>query len=482
MSTETREQSASLGRGSEGQPPWRALPIVLAGIFMPTLDFFIVNVAVPSIQKGLHTGDAAVQLVIAGYGIAYAAGLITGGRLGDLYGRRRIFVVGLALFTLTSLFAGLAQNTGELITARITQGLAAAVVTPQVLAVITTAFTGKSRGAAFNAYGLCVGLAGVFGQILGGALIDANIDGLGWRSIFLINVPVGVLALALAPKLVPESLGEGRRDRLDLVGMLLVSGGLTAVVLPLVEGRQERWPAWTWTLLAASVPLLILFVAQQNRLGKRNGSPLISLSLFRERAFSAGLAVTLIYFLAMGSFFLLLALYLQQGRGLSPLRSGLLFITVGAGFFITSAIAPAVSAKLGRQVLAVGALGVAAGYAITAEAAEHIAAHGSLGWLIPGLLVSGFGMGFVTAPLSSTVLARVVPRHAAAASGALSTAQEAGGAIGVAIVGIVYFNRIGHATSAHAFSLSLGLLIGFSVLSAVIVQFLPRTAGQADAE
>jgi EmrB/QacA subfamily drug resistance transporter len=449
---------------------------VLAGIFMPTLDFFIVNVAVPSIQAGLHVGDAAVQLVIAGYGVAYAAGLITGGRLGDLYGRRRVFTVGLALFTLTSLFAGLAQNTDELITARVLQGLAAAIVTPQVLGIITTEFTGRAHTAAFNAYGLCVGLAGVFGQILGGALIDANIGGAGWRSIFLINVPIGVIALALAPKLVPESRGA-ERDRLDLVGMLLISAGLTAVVLPLVEGRQEHWPAWTRILLIASAPLLIAFVSHQRRLGRRrNGSPLIDLGLFRERAFSAGLAITLIYFLAMGSFFLLLALFLQQGRGLSPLRSGLLFITVGAGFFITSAIAPSVSARLGRQVLALGALGVATGYAITAETAEHLGPHGSVGWLIPGLLTAGFGMGLVTAPLSSTVLARVAHRHAAGASGALATAQEAGGAIGVALVGIVYFDRIGHATSAHAFSLSLELLIAFSVLAAALVQFLPRTA------
>lgn len=479
MSTEARPQSVPVGQAAAGPPPWLALPIVLVGIFMPTLDFFIVNVAVPSIHTGLHAGDAAVQLVIAGYGVAYAAGLITGGRLGDLYGRRRIFVLGLAAFTLTSLFAGVAQNTEELIIARVLQGVAAAVVTPQVLAIITTTFTGKARTPAFNAFGLSVGLAGVFGQILGGALIAANVDGWGWRSVFLINVPIGLVALALAPKLVPESHGE-ERNRLDLVGLLLVSAGLTAVVLPLVQGRQEHWPEWIWLMLIASVPLLAGFVAYEKRLGRRNGSPLIDLTLFRERAFSAGLAITLSYFLAMGSFFLVLALYLQQGQGLSPLRSGLVFSTVGFGFFATSAIAPVAAARLGRQILAVGALGVAVGYAITAETVQHLGPHGSIAWLVPGLLVSGFGMGFVTAPLSSTVLARVVPRHAAAASGALSTAQEAGGALGVALVGIVYFSQIGHATSAHAFALSLELLIGFCVLSALIVQFLPRTGARPD--
>jgi EmrB/QacA subfamily drug resistance transporter len=476
MSTESRPQSASVGPDSGGAPPWRALPVVLVGIFMPTLDFFIVNVAVPSIQDGLHASDAAIQLIIAGYGVAYAAGLITGGRLGDLFGRRRAFIAGLAMFTLTSLLAGISQNAGELITARILQGVAAALVTPQVLGIITTTFTDKSRTAAFNAYGLSVGLAGVFGQILGGALIVWNIAGWGWRSIFLINVPVGLIALALAPKLVPESHGQ-ERSRLDLLGMLLVSAGLVAVVLPVIEGRQEHWPVWTWVLLIAALPLLTAFAIHQRRLGSRNGSPLIDLGLFKERAFSAGLSITLIYFLAMGSFFLLLALYLQQGRGMSPLRSGLVFITVGAGFFITSAIAPVMAAKLGRQILAVGSLGVAIGYGITAGVAHHVGAGGSIWELVPGLLVAGFGMGFVTAPLSNTVLARVVPRHAAAASGALSTAQEAGGAIGVALAGIVYFDRLGHATSADAFSLSLELLIGFCVLSAIIVQFLPPATG-----
>ncbi|MFC8715837.1 MFS transporter [Kitasatospora sp. NPDC057198] len=482
-----------------GRPPWAALPVLLAGVFMPTLDFFIVNVAVPSVRQGLHAGAAAVQAVIAGYGVAYAAGLVTGGRLGDLYGRRRVFIAGLAAFTLASLGAGLARNSGELIAVRILQGAAAAVVTPQVLAVIGTEFTGRARTPAFNAYGLAVGLAGVFGQLLGGALIDWNPDGLGWRAVFLVNVPVGVLALLCAPRLVPESRGErpggerpgsgggpsggrpgsgrpGSGARLDLPGMLLLGAGLTAVVLPLVVGRQQGRPAWTWLLLAGSVPLLAAFAAQQRRLARRGGAPLIDPGLFRERAFSAGLATTLVYFLAMGSFFLLLALYLQDGRGLTPLRSGLVFVTVGAGFFATSALAPAVTARLGRQVLAVGALTVGAGYAVTGLTVAHLGSGGSGGTggsvaaLLPGLLLAGLGMGLVTAPLSDTVLARVAPRHAATASGALSTAQEAGGAVGVALVGTVGLER---GTPAHDFTLGLELLIGCCLLAAALVQLLP---------
>ncbi|GAA2105439.1 MFS transporter [Kitasatospora saccharophila] len=464
--------SATGPAGPADRPPWAALPVLLAGVFMPTLDFFIVNVAVPSVRQGLHAGAAAVQAVIAGYGVAYAAGLITGGRLGDLYGRRRVFGIGLAAFTLASLGAGLAQDSGELIAARIVQGVAAAVVTPQVLAVIGTEFTGRARTPAFHAYGLAVGLAGVFGQLLGGALITWNPDGLGWRAVFLVNVPVGALALLCTPRLVPGSRGErsGGGARLDLPGVLLVGAGLTAVVLPLVVGRQQGWPAWTWLLLAASVPLLAAFTAQQRRLARRGGAPLIDPGLFRERAFSAGLAATLVYFLAMGSFFLLLALYLQDGRGMTPLRSGLVFVTVGAGFFTTSALAPAATARLGRQVLAVGALTVGAGYAVTGLTVAHLGSGGSADALLPGLLVAGLGMGLVTAPLSDTVLARVAPQHAAAASGALSTAQEAGGAVGVALVGVV---GPGRGTPAHGFTLGLELLIGCCLLAAVLVQLLP---------
>ncbi|MFF4339369.1 MFS transporter [Kitasatospora sp. NPDC001540] len=482
-----------------GRPPWAALPVLLAGVFMPTLDFFIVNVAAPSVREGLHAGPAAVQAVIAGYGVAYAAGLITGGRLGDLYGRRRVFTIGLAAFTLASLGAGLAGGSGELIALRILQGAAAAVVTPQVLAVIGAEFTGSARTAAFNAYGLSVGLAGVFGQLLGGALIDWNPDGLGWRGVFLVNVPVGLLALAGVSRLVPESRdvvpesrdvrpqdgrgdgrhggkADGRRDRLDPVGALLVGAGLTAVVLPLVVGRQQHWPEWTWLLLAAAPPLLAAFAGQQRRLARRGGAPLIDPALFRERAFSVGLATTLVYFLAMGSFFLLLALYLQDGRGLTPLRSGLVFTTVGAGFFLSSALAPAVAVRLGRQVLALGALTVGAGYAALALTARQLGAGGTTWELLPGLLVAGLGMGLVTAPLSDTVLARVAPRHAAAASGALSTAQEAGGAVGVALVGLV---GTGRGTSAHGFVLGLELLVGCCLPAAVLVLFLPDRARPA---
>ncbi|MBU3062247.1 DHA2 family efflux MFS transporter permease subunit [Nocardia sp. NEAU-G5] len=462
-----------------GRPSWAALAVLLAGIFITTLDFFIVNVALPATQADLHASSSQIQFIVAGYGLALAAGLITAGRLGDLYGRRRLFGAGMALFTLASLACGIAPNAGILVGARVVQGLAAALLMPQVLAIINTVYTGELQAKAFNAFGLAIGFGGVFGQLIGGVLIDADIAGMGWRSIFLINVPVGAVAVLLTPRLIPESKAAAGA-RLDLVGTVLVALGLVAIVLPLVQGRQQGWPEWTWLCLAAAVPLLGGFIYSQHRLGVRGGSPLIQLSLFRQRAFSAGMATSLVYSMMMASFFLVLALYLQNGRGLTALNSGLIFLPLGIGYFVASATSGKVAQLLGRQVLALGAAVVALGYALLAVTADEIGAHGSVGWLIPGLLISGAGMGFVMAPLPAIVLAGVEPEAAAAASGVLSTSQQAGGAIGVAIIGVVFYNALDAHRAAggfpHAFGLGLELLIGLGVLVVALVQLLPRTA------
>ncbi|HEU5267431.1 MAG TPA: MFS transporter, partial [Jatrophihabitans sp.] len=228
----------------ETQPGWAPLLVVLAGTFVTFLDFFIVNVALPAIRSDLHAGASAVSLVVAGYGLTFAAGMITGGRLGDLYGRRRMFALGLALFTLTSLLCGLAPTAGILVAARMLQGAAGALLTPQVLAILGSTYVGARRAKAFAAFGFAMGIAGVLGQLIGGALIQADVAGLGWRTIFLINVPVGLLAVPLVRRVVPES--RGPRARLDLVGAVLGTATIAALVLPLVEGREHHWPLWTW--------------------------------------------------------------------------------------------------------------------------------------------------------------------------------------------------------------------------------------------
>lgn len=289
--------------------------VMLSGTFLVVLDFFIVNVALPSMQHDLQASAGTLQLVVAGYGLATAAGLVTGGRLGDLFGRRRMFMLGLLLFTLASAACGVAPNAGLLVAARLLQGLAGALLQPQVLAMIGLAYAGEDRTRAFAAYGLTLGLAATLGQLVGGALIHADLAGLGWRSCFLINVPIGLLALVLAPRVVPP-LAQGRGDsRLDLAGMALVAAGSVAVVLPLVEGRQQGWPLWSWLCLAVAVPLWGLFAGQQRRLAARGGAPLVAPVLLANRRFVTGLFTTLAFYAGNASFYFVLALYLQQGWG-----------------------------------------------------------------------------------------------------------------------------------------------------------------------
>ena len=455
---------------TEAGPSRGALPVLLAGVFTSLLDFFIVNVALPDTQRDLHAGPSAVQFVVAGYGLAVAAGLITAGRLGDMYGRRKMYVLGLALFTLASAACGVAPSAGFLVAARVVQGAAAALLMPQIMAIINTVYTGPARAKAFTAYGMTVGFGAVFGQLVGGVLIKLDLAGLGWRSIFLINIPIGVAAVALAPRLLPESRAPGG-GRLDLIGSALVSLGLVAIVLPLVEGQQQGWPVWGFLCMAAAVPLLGGFALHQRRLAARSGSPLINLALFRERAFSAGVVICLAYQMMMASFFLVLALFLQDGLGLSALQSGLIFLPLGLGYFVASVQSGKIANRLGPQVLALGSLVVSAGYLLLAAVV-----HDGAWWLIPGLVISGVGMGFVIAPLPAMVLARVKPEHAAAASGVLSTAQQAGGSIGVAVIGAVFYSALSGGSYPHAFGLSLVVMAAFGLAVAALVQCLRRSS------
>ncbi|MFJ9815466.1 MFS transporter [Streptomyces sp. NPDC101151] len=474
---QARTPAAEARKRAPATPHWATLPLILVGTFVITLDVFIVNVAIPETQRDLHASASAVEFVVAGYALAYAAGLITGGRLGDLYGRRRMFLLGVALFTLSSAWAGMAPTAGQLVVARVAQGLSSALMGPQVLAIIGVTYEGQARVRAFNAFGLTMGLAGVFGQLIGGLLIHADIAGLGWRTCFLVNVPVGIAALLLGPRLIPESRAQGRA-RLDPLGMVLVSAGLVAVVLPLAEGQQQGWPLWTWLCLAASPVLLVLFAVQQRRLAASGGSPLVDPALFRQRPFTVGVVTGVVYYSGMSSFFLVLALYLQAGVGLSALESGLVFLPLGVGFLAISLQARRIAALLGRQVLAVGALVLLAGLGGLWAAVDHIGTHGSVAWLVPGLMVGGAGMAMVMAPLASVALAGTDPRYAGSASGVLSTAAQVGGAVGVAGVGVIFYHVLGDALSTQAYAdgfvASLWLLGPLALLVAVLVQFIPK--------
>jgi EmrB/QacA subfamily drug resistance transporter len=459
------------------RPDLGTLLVLLAATFMATLDFFIVNVAIPSMQRDLHAGSAAIEFVVVGYALAYGAALITGGRLGDVYGRRRMFVWGMVLFTVSSAVCGAAPVPGVLIGGRVAQGLAAALMSPQVLTILGAMYSGEARARAFNSYGVSMGLAAVFGQLIGGVLIHDNVFGWGWRTCFLINVPIGVVALLLVPRVVPESRAPGR-PRLDIGGMTVVTLALVAVVLPLIEGREQGWPLWAWLCLAAAVPLFGLFALYERRFTGRGGSPLLDLDLFRERAFTAGLVATLVFFASLASFYLVFALYVQFGRGLNALDAGLIFVPIGVGYMTTSIAARHVAARIGRQVIALGGLMRVVGLGLLILTVERIGVHGHIAWLVPALAIDGAGVGFVVAPVASTVLSRITPHHAGAASGVLTTGIQIGNAIGVAIIGVIFYGLLdpagGAGSYAHAFDYSLVYLIAVGVFLAVVVQALPR--------
>jgi EmrB/QacA subfamily drug resistance transporter len=450
---------------------WAPLPIVLSGTFMVVLDFFIVNVALPSIQSSLHSSSGSVEWVAAGYGLTSAVFLITAGRLGDRIGRRRTFALGLGLFTLSSAACGAAGSPEVLVVGRLVQGLAGALLMPNVLSIIGVLYTGSDRAKALSAYAMSMGLAAAGGQLIGGALVQANIAGLGWRSCFLINVPVGAVALALTGRVVPESRGQ-RADRIDLTGTALVTLGLTAIVLPLIEGRQHGWPLWTWVSLAAAPVILGAFVVQQRRLRSAGGSPLLELSLFSERAFSAGLLAQLVFWCGQASFFLVLALYLQQGRGLSALHAGLVFSILAATYLLASMGAPALTERHGRRVLAAGALVLATGHAILLAGVADVGAGGSIALLVPGLMLIGAGMGLGIAPLTTIIMSGTEPEHAGAASGALATMQQVGNALGVAAIGVIFFGAL-HSGFADAFELSLAALVVIVVSVVGLTRLLP---------
>lgn len=439
--------------------PRGILPVLLACDFMITLDFFAVAVALPAIAADLSAGPAVIQFIVVGYGLAYAAGLITWGRLGDLHGRRRMFTIGLALFTLTSAACGLAPTPALLVAARVLQGAAAGMMAPQVLAILGTTFTGQERVRAFALAGLGKGMAGVFGQLIGGALIATDADGFGWRLCFLINIPIGVLALAAARRVLPESRVDGRG--LDGASAALAALALTALVLPLVVGREQGWPLWSWLSLAAAVGLAVVFTARQRAKTAAGDNPLVDTRLFA--LFARGTVLTTGYYAAMGAFLLVLALYLQDGLGLGPLAAGLLYTALGAGFLLVLLRGPAAVVRLGGpRVVALGAVILTAGW--IALAVTVLTTTAPL-WLVPALLVCGVGMGLVMAQLTAVAIAAVPPGHVGAVSGVLNTAVQVGSAVGAAAIGVVFYGALGAGRPA-ALAASLGALAVLGLLIA----------------
>lgn len=481
------EASVSAGRAA-GSPDatatagarpqwWWPLPVLMAGTFLIVLDFFVVNVALPSIQAGLHASTGALEWVVAGYGLTFSAFLITSGRIGDRVGRRRAFAIGLALFALASAACGLAPSPGVLVAARLVQGLAGALISASVLSLIGVLYTGFARAKAVSVYGMVMGVAAVGGQLLGGALIQANIAGEGWRAVFLINLPVAAAALALTRQLVPESRAEHAK-RIDVTGIVLVTFALTAVLLPLIQGREQSWPPWTWLSLGLAPMVLAALAWHQGRLAAAGGEPLLDPVLFKNAVFRAGLLTQLVYWCSQAPLYLVLALYLQQGRGLDPLHAGLVFTILAGAYLATSLRAPALTLRYGPILITVGALVMAAGLGLLLAAVSHVGVGGSAGFLAPGLGFIGAGMGLCITPLTMTTLAHADPQRAGAVSGALSTMQQAGNSLGVAITGIIFFGALDYGY-AHAFQLALAELAGLLLAVAALARCLPRPGRSA---
>ncbi len=444
--------------GHEDTDPrrWVALVIVLVAGFMQLVDISIVNVAIPSIQRDLDASYSQIQWVLAGYQLAFAVTLITGGRLGDIFGRRRLFMLGMAGFTLASALCGLAQSPGMLIGSRVLQGLMGALMFPQVLAVIQVTFPPRERGTALGIFGATIGLATITGPLVGGLLIQADVLGLEWRPIFLVNVPIGIAALAVAARFVHESKAP-HALRLDLVGVGIVSAGLLLLVYPLVQGRDLGWPLWTFLSMAAAVPVLAAFALWERRKKTTDGSPLVDLVLFRHRAFVAGLLVAGTFFMGIPAFFLTFSIYLQIGLGFTALHAGLTTIPFAVGSALASTASVRLAPRLGRGILSLGALLLAAGMAGIIWTVDRYDG-GVHSWqLLPALAVCGIGLGCVIAPLVNIVIAGVHRQDAGSASGVLNTVQQLGGAVGVALIGVIFFGLLGSHASTVTADLAPGL-------------------------
>ncbi|MDL4818348.1 MFS transporter [Actinomadura opuntiae] len=427
------------------------LAVLMLGQFMVNVDTAIVNVAGPSIQDDLHPSGGALELVVSGYTLTYAVLLVTGARLGEARGHRRMFLLGLAAFTAASLACGLAPVTGALVAARLVQGAAGALMVPQVLSGIQIHFTGKARARAQGMLVMTLAGGAVAGQVLGGVMVSADLFGLGWRPAFLVNVPAGVVLLAAGVRLLPRDTGTGR-GRLDLGGVALLSASALLAVVPLVFGREAGWPLWTWLSLAASVPAAGWFVRRQRRIAARGGSPLVNLGVLARPvvAWSLGsIALATATYFAM---LFTLALYLQQGLGKGPMFSGLVLVSWVAAFGIGGPLLPRLPARLAEQAPVIG-------YALLAAVYLAIGLAHPDGVLLVVLLgFGGFGLGLGFASQLGRATADVPARLAPDLSGIVNTNSQLSAVAGVAVFGTLYLGLGG--THRHAFTVVMAAFAG----------------------
>ncbi|WP_199739330.1 MFS transporter [Streptomyces klenkii] len=451
---------------------------VLTGAALPMIDFFIVNVALPAIDHDLHAGPALLEMVVGGYGVAYAVLLVLGGRLGDMVGRRRLFMWGTAAFGVTSVACGLAPGAWWLVAARIAQGAASALMLPQVLATIQATTSGAGRARALSFYSGTSGVSASVGQVLGGVLVAANVAGTGWRSIFLVNAPVAAVALVLAGRAVPETRSE-RPTRVDGLGTALLSLSLISLLVPLTEGRATGWPVWSWVLLAVFPFAAVAFAVTERRLertGEDGRTPLVPPSLLRVRSVRTGLAVVVPFSLGWGGFMFVLAVVLQEGLRLGPLAAGLVLVPMCVTFFAGSLAGPRLFSRYGRRAVTAGALIQGAGL-LGLAAAFYWGWEGRGIWgPCAAMAVQGLGQGLLLPLTLRTVLSEVPVEQAGVGGGVMVTTQQSFMALGVATLGSLFLTLSESVGMRDALTVTLGVQMVAVVASVLLTLRMPRRA------
>jgi EmrB/QacA subfamily drug resistance transporter len=473
MSSSTQELRApttELPSSTAVPTRWLALAVLLTGAFLPILDFTIVNLALPSIRQSLGANSAQVQFVISAYAATYAVMLITGGRLGDLFGRKRMFLIGVAGFSVASLLCGFAASATVLILGRILQALMATFMAPQVLASIRILFSGPEQTRALALYGATFGLANICGQLLGGFLVFAHPFGYSWQSIFFINIPIGIVAFVGATFFVKESRSSHAR-KLDFIGAMLLSVTLGLLVYPLIEGRELGWPKWMMGMVCLCIISFLGFIRYEARLSSRGLDPLVELALFRNRRFSLGILMGLVFYM-LSAFYLTFSLYLQAGLRNTPLQAGIAMLPFAISFFFSSAASALDSRRLKARALPAGFVLQVMGFGIVALCARY-----QVRGIEVGLACAGIGFGIVMPRVIKAVIGDIDERHAGLASGMVMTALQIGSALGIAIVGGFFYIALGAGTDlqayARAFSHAMAMNVALLVLGCALSLCLP---------
>jgi EmrB/QacA subfamily drug resistance transporter len=455
-----------------------ALLTVVGASVMDLLDSTIVNVAGPSLRSDIGASASALQWIVAGYTLAFASMLITGARLGDVFGRKRVFLIGIAGFVASSVLCSAAVNGQMLIASRVAQGAFAAVMIPQGLGLIRAMFPAEQMTKAFALFGPVMGIAATAGPVIGGALVSGDLFGLGWRAVFLLNVPNGLIALAGAARLLPaDERSRTAAPRLDLLGMVLATTAVLLLIYPLVQGREAGWPGWMFAMMAGSVPAFGLFVLHQRSRRRAGRDPLVETSIWRKREFCSGVVFVMLFFGSMTGMFFALTLFLQIGEHFSPLHAGLTTLPWSLGGTISIGAAQNMLEKFGpRKVIQAGVLTMAAGMLGVAFTIHQLGVGSNSFELAPALLVAGFGMGLVFTPFFGTVLAAVEDREVGSASGVVNAIEQLGSAFGVAGLGTVFFDRISLHGAASA-AMPVYLITAAALVAAwAVAFFMPKTA------